>query len=491
MMKLFGGLTRKTSVRLGLAGTALVLLYLGCVTGGPGDSDGEARWLAGDHHIHSRFSVGWNRDNDPPTPIIGGDAIYPIPMNALMGRRFGLSWTVATDHGGPNHSKVNLERAYPELVLSRELVPEVVQFWGMEFNSPGADHSSLIIPHGPDEAQRLYELESGFDRQEAHPFDKTRDTEPRMIEAIQLMSGLERKPVLIANHPSRSASETGEYGAYDPAELRRWNDTAPEVAVGMAGAPGHQARTLNPDGTLNPESPRGSYGRYPTRGGFDPMTARLGGLWDSMLGEGRRWWITANSDSHVHYTEGGSDFWPGEYSKTYVFAEKSHAGILEGLRRGRIFVTTGDLLSELFVTARSKDQSAEIGGALEASAGASVEVTIRLRDPDTPNWHGDNPEVARVDLIVGSQTGRLPDPARDRNPTARVVRRFGPDDWSRQGEYRTMSHTLAGIDGNCYLRVRGTNTGEPEPEPDPRGEDPWKDLWFYSNPIFIEMRNGD
>ena len=231
----------------------------------------------------------------------------------------------------------------------------------------------------------------------------------------------------------------------------------------MAGAPGHQARTLNPDGTLNPDSPRGSYGSYPTWGGFDPMTARLGGLWDSMLGEGRRWWITANSDSHVHYTEGGSDFWPGEYSKTYVYAEKSHPGILEGLRRGRIFVTTGDLLSELFVTARSKDQTAEIGGTVQAAAGASVEVTIRFRDPNTPNWHGDNPEVVRVDLIAGNLTGPLPDPAQDRNPTTRVVRRFTRDDWSRQGQYLTMSHTLEGIDSHCYLRVRGTNTQELEP----------------------------
>ena len=96
-----------------------------------------------------------------------------------------------------------------------------------------------------------------------------------------------------------------------------------------------------------------------------------------------------------------------------------------------------------------------------------------------------------MDLIVGNLTGRLSDPAHDRNPTTRVVRRFSPDDWSRQGEYSTMSHTLEGIEGDGYLRVRGTNSGEPEPEPDPRGEDPWKDLWFYSNPIFVEVRNGD
>lgn len=93
-------------------------------------------------------------------------------------------------------------------------------------------------------------------------------------------------------------------------------------------------------------------------GGFDQMTARLGGFWDSMLGEGRRWWITANSDSHIHWTEGGADFWPGEYSKTYVLADKNHDSIFEGIRAGRIFVTTGDLISQLWIEVMSGDQQA-------------------------------------------------------------------------------------------------------------------------------------
>ena len=38
-----------------------------------------------------------------------GDAFYPIHLNVPIGKYFGLSWTVATDHGGPNRSKVNLE----------------------------------------------------------------------------------------------------------------------------------------------------------------------------------------------------------------------------------------------------------------------------------------------------------------------------------------------------------------------------------------------
>lgn len=478
---------RRGPVQAGLVAGALALVWLGGDAGGRSQPAGGPRWLAGDHHIHSEYSVGWDRTVEPPRLIIGRDAVYPIPRNARMARRYGLEWTVATDHGGPDHSKVYLELAYPELLRAREEVPQVVQFFGLELNTPGGDHSSLIVPHGPDEAERLFDLESRFDRREAYPADPTRDTEAKMLEALEAMDSGARKPVVIANHPSRSRAEDGAYGDYDPAELRAWNDTAPDVAVGMAGAPGHQAAALDKDRTLKPNGARGYYTAFPTWGGFDPLTARLGGFWDSMLGEGRRWWITANSDSHRHYSEGGVDFWPGEYSKTYVHAEKSHAAILESLRLGRVFVTTGNLVSELYVTATSAARSAAIGESLAAAPGSDVEVTIRLRDPEAPNPRGERPEVTRVDLIVGAVTGPAADPARDRNPTTRVVRRFGPTDWTRDGEYRTMRHTLRAVDGPRYLRVRGTSTTELEPAPDPRGEDPWSDLWFYSNPIFIEI----
>jgi hypothetical protein len=423
---------------------------------------------------------------EPPKPIIAGDAIYPIPMIAVMAKHYGLGWMVTTDHGGPVHSKVNFEVAYPELLTSRQVVPEVVQFYGMEFDTPGADHSSLIIPHTDDEADRLLEIESRFNKREPYPADPTWDTEPRMLEALGVMNQFVVKPVVIANHPSRSATDLGVYGHDHPAELRDWNDTAPDVAVGMAGAPGHQAKTLNPDGSTRPTA-RGSYRNYPTMGGFDQMTARLGGFWDSMLGEGRRWWITANSDSHVNWREGGSDFWPGEYSKTYVWAYRNHDDILDGIRSGRVFVTLGDLISELQVTAHSADTSAEIGGDLPVTAGTDVDVTIRFLDPVGLNSGGRDPSVTRVDLIVGQVTGPVADRSIDTHPTTRVVARFSDGDWQVQGDYRVMSHRLAAVADDSYLRVRGTNGREQEPAQDPAGEDPWSDLWFYSNPIFIEV----
>jgi hypothetical protein len=450
-----------------------------------GMTDGPA-WHAGDHHIHSRYSVGWNKETSPPTPIVAGDAIYPIGMNAAMARYYGLSWVVATDHGGPMHSKVNFELAYPELVQSRKVVPEVVQFAGMELNTPGADHSSLIMAHTADEAERLRDLESRFDRIEPWPADASWNDEARMLEALRVMKGFPEPPVVIANHPSRSATDVGVYGITSPAELRNWNDTAPGIAIGMAGAPGHQAKTIERDGSRR-DAHRGSYGRSPTLGGFDQMTARVGGFWDGMLGEGRHWWITANSDSHVNWREGGSDFWPGEYSKTYVWAEKTHAGILEGLRQGHIFVTTGDLISELYVSVTvdgADAHEASIGSTLPVRSGADVLVTIRFRDPGNANSHGDRPRVSRVDLITGVVTGRVA----DTNSSTRVVARFDGDTWQSEAEYHTVTHRLRDLQANTYLRVRGTNGSELEPEPDARGESPWDDLWFYSNPIFLEVQ---
>ena len=438
------------------------------------------QWLAGDHHIHSRYSVGWNRETVPPAPIVAGDAIYPIPMNALMARHYGLAWMVATDHGGPNHSKVNLEQAYPELMQSREVVPDVIQFFGMEFDTPGADHSSMIIPHTHDEADRLHQIESSYNSREPWPPDPGWDTPSRMLETLTTIRDFPAPPVVIANHPSRSAPGLGTYSRNSPSVFRDWNDTAPEVAVGMAGAPGHQAS----------KRARGGYGRYPTLGGFDQMTAHLGGFWDSMLGEGRRWWITANSDSHVNWREGGSDFWPGEYSKTYVWAERNHDAILEGIRYGRVFVTTGDLISDLSVTARVNGEGVDvqIGGQFDVPAGGAVDVTVRFLDPATPNSHGDNPSVSRVDLIVGNVTGPVTDRSTDTNPTTRVVARFGESDWVIDDLYREATFRLENVLANSYLRVRGTDGTELEPEPDHLGEDPWSDLWFYSNPIFLHVR---
>ena len=227
----------------GLSGAPLCCLVALSMLFMPVTLMAEATWLAGDHHIHSNNSLGRDESN-PPKPIFGGDAIYTIEKNAQMAHKFGLSWMVATDHGGPNHSKLSMESTYPALLAARLVVPEVIQFMGLELNTPGADHSSIIMPKSPNEARDLADYEYRFDSREAWPSDPSRNEEARMIDALEFAKGLNPQPVVIAHHPSRSAKEEGVFGLTTPAELRRWNDAAPNIAVGMEGAPGHQAAEL-------------------------------------------------------------------------------------------------------------------------------------------------------------------------------------------------------------------------------------------------------
>ena len=447
----------------------------------PGDARRRV-WRAGDHHVHSEYSGEFDTSTNPPTFHKGADAVYPIVTNAIMAKHFGLSWVMCTDHGGPTHSKVNIEQAYPDLLRSRVLVPGVLQFWGMEFDAPALDHHTLMIPHHRDEAQQLFELESRFAKHDAFPADRGRDTEAKMIEFLKAAKDMPRKPLVIAHHTSRSATGLGVYGQDTPREFRNGNNTAPDIYVGFEGAPGHQAGPLN-------GGPRGGYGNYPTHGGFDQMTARVGGLWDSLLGEGRRWWITATSDSHVHWTRGGADFWPGEYSKTHVLARHDYADIMDGLRNGRIWVGTGDLITSLDLTASNRNREAAMGETLTVSSRnrTDVDIEITFRPLKGKNANGDRPEVRRVDLIVGEITGPSSQLDVDTNPTTKVVARFGPRDWRKRGDDYVIRHTLRHVEGDLYARVRGTCTDEAEPLADGL-ESPWDDLWFYSNPVFVEVR---
>ncbi|MFC0110128.1 phosphoesterase [Kibdelosporangium aridum] len=483
------GLSRRQLVKYAGVGATFVASGAAATSGSAWAQDDDDRtrhgdsrnrsWRAGDHHVHSEYSGEFDTSVTPPRFHKGADAVYPIVTNAIMAKHFGLTWAMCTDHGGPTHSKVNLELAYPDLLRSRQLVPEVLQFWGMEFDTPKLDHHTLMIPRHDDEAKQLFELESRFAKFDAFPTDPARDTEAKMIEFLKAAKDMRDKPLVIAHHTSRSATGLGVYGQDTPREFRNGNNIAPEIYVGFEGAPGHQAAPLN-------GGARGGYGNHPTYGGYDQMTARVGGLWDSLLGEGRKWWITATSDSHVHWTRGGADFWPGEYSKTYVLARQDYGDIMDALRNGRIFVTTGDLVTTLDLTAKGRGREAMVGETLMLSRRDrnDVEIEIRFRPLQGKNGNGERPEVRRVDLIVGNVTGVNANLDADTNPTTKVVARFGPRDWRRQGSEYVIRHTLRNVEQDLYARVRGTNTDELEPLADGK-ENPWTDLWFYSNPVFV------
>jgi hypothetical protein len=132
--------------------------------------------------------------------------------------------------------------------------------------------------------------------------------------------------------------------------------------------------------------------------------------------------------------------------------------------------------------------TAAMGEVLKVEAGKTVSVTVRFRDPEGNNGGGHQPTVARVDLIVGRSDGTVG----NTNPTARVAARFYPEDWALNGEWHSFTWQTKAAASGYYVRVRGTSTDELEPLADEPHEDPWGDLWFYSNPVFIsQTSNGN
>lgn len=77
-----------------------------------------------------------------------------------------------------------------------------------------------------------------------------------------------------------------------------------------------------------------------TYGGTDVKVAELGGMWDALLGEGRRFWNFANPDFHfkTKSDQFSSGYWPGEYSKNYTWVEGSDINaVVDGMRSGKSF----------------------------------------------------------------------------------------------------------------------------------------------------------
>jgi hypothetical protein len=455
-------------------------------------------WLAGDHHIHTRYSP---------------DGQYAIEEQVAHAARHGLGWCVITDHGGKSHDKVVLERAYPQLVEARKKHPEIIVFQGVEWNIPAAEHGSVILPISDDEARKITEFERRYDeRNESQP-DTPANTEADAVAGVKYLQSLKPRPLFFANHPARR-------GLDSPHEMRAWSDAGPDVTRGFEGTPGHQAATLvgKPRGGYGMKPGSASFPGYPaesyrTRGGYDWFTSEVGGVWDGLLTEGRRWYITANSDSHQQVrdrtvvdtstfaTQGyvtptdkkseqdvNEDFFPGEYTKTWIFAPKrDDRAVLDAMRNGNMFTVLGDLIDrcELFVVEGKR--TAPMGGSLKVRRGQDVTVRLRVRVPERPNFAGKIPNLHHVDFIVGELRGKSEDRDAMKVTTTRVAATFVATDAKKEGEYLSFTYRIPNVTQSLYVRVRGTSTDVAAPKEDPTTVNPWDDLWFYTNPVTVRV----
>jgi hypothetical protein len=246
---------------------------------------------------------------------------------------------------------------------------------------------------------------------------------------------------------------------YNIEHLRDFNNVAPKVAFGFETQPGHGA-----------SSDRGEY--YPNRnnfgngvvldsvggttwGGTGIYGAKIGGVWDALLGEGRAWWFFASSDWHNRGSFGPDDrrstqdFYPGEYQRDFVMvrhdSKQGHwhqrgndkltpQEIVDGLRSGNSFATTGQLIDRmafiacpsyvsgaqkkplqiavqnlvvktLALTAAKNNANIDLGKCvtmgekLVVRPGADIVVAVAVRDPEGTNYSPysfNNPSLAQI-----------------------------------------------------------------------------------------------
>ncbi len=504
--------------------------------GRPGGEDPRLAYLVGDHHVHSVYSH---------------DAKYTFSQLAAAGAKYGLDWMVFTEHSNFGHADFGAALEHGEILRARAENPRQLIFQGLEWYIPAAEHCTVFTAPGPHEVDVLTRFESAYDGKllaydKGGPADAdTARNEAHAVKALkwlaeQRRSGYVDDVLVLANHPMR-------LGIDSPHEMRNWRDAAPEIMIGMEGAPGAQGAAI--PGWRGANSIRGEYENKPsaqswpgytadaylTYGGFDWATATVGGLWDSMLAEGRLFSVTTNSDAHrivfdtwkngdwqpgqtfdstgrlpdpvnTDTPQPGSDFWPGQFSRTHVGVTRyGYRAVMAGMRAGRVWLDHGHLLDGLEVRLtrdrdRGRGRGVTLGGRLRVRKGEKLTLNVTVTTASRPNPQGIVPEPAQVDVIRGTVRGPVADRDTWKAPDTRVVRT--QDVSGRTGTY-TLRIPLTAGEESFYVRLRGSDgkrngTGYLGASVDPHGPvphapgdgDPWADTWFYSNPVFVDVEGS-
>jgi hypothetical protein len=566
----------KFSVKKRYAKTAVLSTLL--VMAAAGSSLAKGEYVPGDFHQHSLYT----------------DGSYPFMQVMDENANYGLGWWANSEHGGERNRDGNgnywdddsvypvnpilgdeefssghqemwrwqslRDYVFPDIKETRAVYSDKIVINGLEQNVPGHEHCSTAIHQYDGTANAISEFEYRFDRSdddtsrngEASLFEgdvlaKTNQTAEDAILGVQWMQALVDQGIgdawVVPAHVERAWSYLIE-------DFRNWMDAGPDVAVGMEGAPGHQ--TSGDRGFGRSSLGGGTYG------GTGFYVSTIGGLWDGILAEGRKFYNFASSDYHNHWSTGGSDFWPGEYQKNYTYidtkAKDQVQAVFDGVRSGNSWNVQGDLIDELQFTAKSGHDSAMMGQTLKVKAGDKVTIKIKVHDPVEANFCPldinnpsleqigimqplNKPVLDHIDLVAADITGNVPmtNPddvvATNYGTNAAVIKTFERHGGSEKNGYMTYVYRIT-VDDSMYVRLRGTNLPANVPfETDEAGNpladslandnlyslmaaeeledmlfddvtiatnskldevaEAYADLWFYSNPIFIEVETPD
>ena len=428
-------------------------------------------------------------------PRILGDVPFPAPAQASMYR-----WQSIRDV------------EYPIIVAKSQQYKKVV-IEGLESITPGHEHTDVAVLNGQfpasgiGNASRMAEFEFRYDRADTDtlgPVDGANNPiwtgksfnnngvlgHQKAVQSVQWLQ---------ANAPLTSyyvPTHTERAGAFNPVtsagfnieHFRDFNNAGPTVAFGIE-SPGHAAESNHSYGV-------GALGGS-TFGGSGIYTAKIGGLWDGMLGEGRNFFFFQSSDWHNRGVFGArdrastADFFPGEYSRLYVANQTAFRAqsVVDGMRSGNSFSVSGGLIGSDFLFRASVNGVYKgMGQTLEANPGDTITVEMRMVVPGTSNspYSFNNPLLTQVgvfqpinqpsldhvDLIRGNVTGLIAptDPnyatgntaAQVYNPSTAILSTFNKNNatitpLAGSGSRFEFTTTIVMGAQPFYIRARGTN----------------------------------
>jgi len=528
--------------------TAVFLLAVAVAAGThPSTAWGKGRWLAGDLSTRTCLTDGRSSERAIAGKVMNGDK-----------SGYGLSYLANAEPGGQSQKDAAGQRfatpvwrwqtlvsdSFPQIAAARKAHPGDFFIQGLQWDAPAHGQVSMGIVGAANEPQGIADFEYRFDAADCDTsrsgLVKQNATAQNTLDGVAyLQKHLAADSYAIVDHPSRDLD-------WSVGDLRALQDAAPSVVCGFEGFPGGQAAAA-----------RGGYGEFfdvaghevidpaaadpaetalaRTYGGADPMVARIGGVWDALLGEGRHWFVFGDSDYRWWATQykdqGGkvvgvsySDFWPGEYDKTWTYVPRSdYRGLAAAIKSGDSFIVNGDLIDALDFHASLGRTAKTMGQTLTMGKGRRVVLTIAVRSPAT-NHDGQKVHPDHIDLIAGRIGRRIPpsSPAyrsQAVNQTAHVVVTLR---WAKMRVVKgwRVATVAFALRSSTYFRLRGAGlpagtpnqtdaAGDPLidtityrtlPNPDPAAvatqptvtintpQQAWADLWFYSDPIFIKVK---
>jgi hypothetical protein len=396
---------------------------------------GKGSWLKADTHLHTKFSDG-------------GHTVEEV---VRQGERFGCNVLAITDHADRNLKAAT--REYLEAIqVERRRHPDLVLLAGLEWNLPpwGRDeHATVLIHPDLDEWSVLSRFKERFDDVDRKPHRAELADEALRWLGEQAIHG-QARPVVIYEHPSRKRDRSLDIV---PA-LVHWREVN-DVVIGFSGAPGHQRY-----------KPNGAYkGKENTIDGWDPAAARVGDAWDTLLQRGLDLWAAdAPSDFHNDKPQDLHDFWPGEFSETWLYVpEKSAAGVLRAFRAGTFFASHGHIVRqvELTVEAPGLQRPAGVGEVVQLPAGTSVKVQLRCVVPAN-DWEGHPNHLDKIEVIA---------------ITPQFARIVATSSLDKNGV--TGATTLEVPPEGIVIRARGGRDTQGGPK-----------LMFYTNSVRIQTSGG-